>query len=79
MCMPFELYNALITFHRALDAILAKYKWRTFLVYNEDVVIFLKTIEEHIHRVDEVLNTLINAGFIFILDKSKFSPTLLPI
>ncbi len=60
--MPFGLVNAPETFQRALDVILSKYKWKTCLVYIDDVVIFSDTEEQHIARVDEILQTLGDAG-----------------
>lgn len=35
--------------------ILAKFKWKTCLVYIDDIIIYSKTVEEHIKHVDEVL------------------------
>ncbi len=47
--MPLGLTNTLATFHRALDTLLSTYKWKTCLVYLDDVIIFpmtLKTISD---------------------------------
>ena len=60
--MPFGLTNAPATFQRALDMILSQFKWKTCLVYIDDVIIYSKTVEEHIHHVDEVLTALGKAG-----------------
>eukprot|EP00171_Calliarthron_tuberculosum_P018627 IDg18627t1 len=40
--MPFGLLNAPASFQRALDIILARYKWKTCLVYLDDVIVFSK-------------------------------------
>ncbi len=53
--MPFGLMNALATFQRALDIILAPFKWQTCLVYLDDIIIFSKCIEDHIDHADLVL------------------------
>ena len=55
--MPFGLTNAPATFQRGLDMVLSKYKWKTCLVYLDDVIIFSRSVEEHIQHVDEVLPT----------------------
>ena len=60
--MPFGLTNAPATFQRALDLILTKYKWKTCLVYLDDVIIYSRTPVDHIKHVDEVLTCLSSAG-----------------
>ena len=60
--MPFGLTNAPATFHRALDMILSPFKWKTCLVYIDDIVIFSKSVEEHIRHVDEISTALGEAG-----------------
>ena len=45
--MPFGLTNAPACFQRALDMILTKYKWKTCLVYIDDVVIYSKNVDDH--------------------------------
>eukprot|EP00171_Calliarthron_tuberculosum_P021997 IDg21997t1 len=45
--MPFGLTNAPATFQRALDIILAGYKWQTCLVYLDDVIVFSQNYEDH--------------------------------
>ena len=70
--MPFGLTNAPACFQRALDVILAKYRWKTCLVYLDDIVIFSNNIDDHIRHVDEVLTTLGKAGISLRLRKCKF-------
>ena len=70
--MPFGLTNAPATFQRALDIVLSKFKWKTALVYIDDVVIFSKSVEDHLRHVDEVLTALSTAGVSLRLRKSKF-------
>eukprot|EP00171_Calliarthron_tuberculosum_P022928 IDg22928t1 len=70
--MPFGLTNAPATFQRALDMILAGYKWRSCLVYLDDVIIFSKSVEEHITHLDEVLTALGRAGISLKLHKCAF-------
>jgi Reverse transcriptase (RNA-dependent DNA polymerase) len=44
--MPFGLCNAPATFQRALDMILARVKWKTALIYLDDVIVYSRSIEE---------------------------------
>ena len=39
--LPFGLRNAPATFQRAIDIILSGFKWKTCLVYLDDVIVFL--------------------------------------
>jgi hypothetical protein len=57
--MPFGLTNAPATFQRYMDAILAGLKWNSLLVYIDDIIIFSKTFEDHLHDLEVVLDRLI--------------------
>ena len=70
--MPFGLTNAPATFQRGLDVILSRFKWKTCLVYIDDIIIFSKTVEEHIQHVDEILTALGNAGVTLKIKKCTF-------
>ena len=70
--MPFGLRNAPATFQRALDIILTGVRWKTCLVYLDDVIIFSKSMEEHVQHVDDVLELLGNAGISLKLKKCEF-------
>jgi len=54
--------NAPASFQRALDIILSGLRWQTGLVYLEDVVLFSRTVEDHIRHLREVLLLLEKAG-----------------
>ena len=60
--MPFGLKTAGATFQRFMDAVLAGLKWRSLLVYLDDIVIFSGTFEQHIKDVKEVFERLRGAG-----------------
>lgn len=60
--MPFGLANEPRTFQHALDIILTRYKCKPCLVYMEDIIMFSKDIEEHLHHVNEIITTLGEAG-----------------
>lgn len=60
--MPLGLKNALGTFQKAVDLILASDKCQFALVYLNDIVIFLKTLEKQIDHVKQVLTLLYRSG-----------------
>lgn len=62
--MPLDLTNACARFEQALDIILTKYKWKTFLVYLYYVFIFSNNVGDHIKHFDEIWTTLVDGGFI---------------
>ena len=49
--MPFGLKNAPTTFQRAVDIILSRVKWDTALVYLDDVIVYSRTVTEHIRTL----------------------------
>ena len=60
--LPFGLCNAPSTFERLMDRILQGLRWQILLVYLDDVIIFSRTIQEHLERLDVVFSTLAKAG-----------------
>ena len=52
--------------------ILSRFKWKTCLVYIDDVIIYSKSVEEHIRHVDEVLTALKKAGVTLKMKKCTF-------
>lgn len=52
--MLFGSKNAPATFQRSMDISLEPVKWQHALVYSDKVVIFLKTLEEHVNHVKSV-------------------------
>lgn len=70
--MPFGLTNAPATFQRALDVILSGLKWQMCLVYLDDVIVFSKTAEDHVHHLDTILTRLRKAGVTLNLKKRSF-------
>lgn len=72
---PFDkclIAKAPATFQRALDMALTRYKWRTCIVCIDDVVIFSKSVREHISHVDELLTDLELAGISLKFRKCEF-------
>lgn len=60
--MPFGLKNASATFKRAMDVIIAYFKFQFALLYLYEVVMFLISPNEHIAQVRSVLTLLRDAG-----------------
>lgn len=58
---PFGSTSLPATYHFEIDMVLAKYQWKTSLVYFEDVIIYCNSVQENINSVDEILNTLAKA------------------
>ena len=71
--MPFGLCNAPASFQRMMDTVLARFKWRTCLVYIDDVVVFSDTFTEHLLRLDEVLTAIGDAGLELQRKKCRFA------
>jgi hypothetical protein len=70
--LPFGLRNAPGTFQRAVDIILSGVKWKTCLVYLDDVIVFSSSREAHMRHVDEALTLLERAGLSLKLAKCQF-------
>ena len=60
--MPFGLRNGPSIFQRVMQGILAPYLWIFCLVYIDDIVVFSKSYEDHIHHLDKVLEAIEQAG-----------------
>lgn len=52
--MPFGLCNAPATFERLMESVLSGLHWRTLLVYLDDVIVFGRTFEEELERLEDV-------------------------
>lgn len=70
--MPFGLKNAPATFQRAIDDILRIHIGKICYVYIDDVIVFGKSLEEHLKNLSIILKTLNEAGLKIQMDKSEF-------
>ncbi|PIK34107.1 Retrovirus-related Pol polyprotein from transposon [Apostichopus japonicus] len=60
--MPFGLCNAPGTFQRLMEKVLRGLLGRTRLIYIADIIIYARTLEEHMSRLNEVMTRLREAG-----------------
>ena len=70
--MPFGLCNAPASFQRVMDIVLNNFRWKTCLVYLDDVIIFSKNFDDPLKHVQEILQCLEDAGFSLKLKKCDF-------
>jgi len=59
---PFGLSNAPATFPRAIDMILGGLKWKSCLVYPDDIMVFSQSAGEHVEYLREIFAALSGAG-----------------
>lgn len=70
--MPFGLKNAPATFQRAINNALAGLTPQQCLVYLDDIIIYSKSLQEHINRLKNVFIKCRQANIKIQLDKSEF-------
>ena len=67
--LPFGLCNAPATFARLMETTLAGLSWKSCLAYLDDIIIFAKTWEEFLLRLEEVFQRLDEANLRLNPDK----------
>ena len=70
--MPFGLTNAPGTFQRLMNKIMKPVLYESALVYLDDIIVFSKTIEDHIKHLETVFKILAEAGLKLKLKKCDF-------
>ncbi|GBG86574.1 hypothetical protein CBR_g41636 [Chara braunii] len=70
--MPFGLTNAPATFQSLMDKVLREQIGRFVVVYLDDILIFSKSMEEHLKHLEEVLAILKKTQLHLNLEKSEF-------
>ena len=70
--MPFGSKNAPATFQRLLDKVLRGLTWKQCLVYIDDILVFGRSFEEHLTRLDAVLARIGEAGLLLKPEKCEF-------
>ena len=62
ICMPFSLNNADSMLQCMMEMALQALQWITCLIYIDDLIVFGKNFQDHIYRVEEVLERIEAAG-----------------
>ena len=60
--MPFGLNGAASTFQRTMELALHGLQWVTCLIYIDDIVVFGRSFNEHVSRVEGVLERIKQAS-----------------
>ena len=68
--MPFGLNNAASTFQTTTELALQGLQWVTCLIYIDDVIVFGKDFDQHMQRLEEVLDRIKKAGLKLKASKS---------
>ena len=71
-CMPFGLTNAPTTFQWLMQNCLGNLHLQYCIIYLDDVIVFSKTLEEHVIRLRAVFKKLKQAGLKLKPSKCKF-------
>ena len=72
MVSTMGLTNSLGFFQHQMESILAKYLWFFVLVYVDDIIIFSRSKEEHLHYLDRILQLLEDSGVTLSIAKCHF-------
>ena len=70
--MSFGLINAPDTFKRVLDIILDGYRWHTWIVYLDDVIVFSNSFDKHTDHLDDLLSAPEGSDVMIRLVKCNF-------
>ena len=70
--MPFGLTNAPSTFMRLMNEVLKKFLGKFVIVYLDDILIFKKTLDEHLLHIRRVLERLREEKMLINLKKCSF-------
>ena len=65
------LMNALATFQRMLDILLSSYRWKSCLIYLDDIIILSKDYDSHLKDVKFILQALPQEGLPLMLNNCK--------
>ena len=70
--MPFGLCGAPASFQRLMEIMLAGLNWESYLVCLDDIIIFSRTFQEHLSRLESVLSRLRTGGLKLKVKKCTF-------
>ena len=72
LVMPFEVTNASSTFMRLMNEVLKEFLGKFIIVYLDDILIFSKTLEDHMMHIHKVLKKLRGEKLLINLKKCSF-------
>lgn len=70
--LPFGLKNSPSTFQRVMDNIFREYLHKFCFIYVDDIVVFSKSLDEHLHHLKLIFTKLRQFTLKIQLDKSEF-------
>ena len=76
-CYAFFLCNAPDTFMRVMNVVLRSFIDEFFIVYLDDILIFSKSLDEHVMNVRKVLDVLRKEHLVLKMSKCEFGKTYL--
>lgn len=71
--LPQGIKNGPPTFQRIVNQVLGPTRWKYCLAYIDDVLIFSKTFDDHLHHLDTVLQLLADANFRLSISKCSIA------
>ena len=63
--LPMGLVNSPAKYQRLIEQIMSGVQYETCLIYLDDIIVYSKTYEDHIQRLDEVFTRISNANLKF--------------
>jgi hypothetical protein len=71
--MPFDLTNASTIFQCLMNVIFAKYMRKFMLVFMNDILIFSKTMDNHVEHLKIIFQTLMENQLFIKFNKCTFA------